>query len=235
MSKSLKTVMNYLAAFCTALVLHAILAALSGGFLDSGAEGMATPEKVPQQDPLVLTFYKPKPAQLQSESTESITRLQAPAPVTESDPPPPEPTVTAPENSSAVETEEAGTPEPALPQRSTETVARSPNTIEPSQQQPRLFSKVQIEKPRPLQPIDAEAVYPLGARLRGEEGAVRILVRINPDGRIDDLEIIESSGFTALDRAAERAVRRTRFAPASRKDQPVAGELTITIRFSLDS
>jgi protein TonB len=86
-----------------------------------------------------------------------------------------------------------------------------------------------------LQPIDAEAVYPLGARLRGEEGAVRILVRINPDGRIDDLEIRESSGSTALDRAAERAVRRTRFAPATRKDQPVAGELTITIRFSLDS
>ena len=86
-----------------------------------------------------------------------------------------------------------------------------------------------------MQPIDTEVVYPLGARLRGEEGAVGILIRIGTDGRLDDLEIRESSGFTALDRAAERAVRRIRFAPATRNNQPIAGELTITIRFSLDS
>jgi TonB family protein len=54
-------------------------------------------------------------------------------------------------------------------------------------------------------------------------------------GRIGNLEISQSSGFAALDRAAERAVRRTRFEPATRRSQPVAGELTITIRFSLES
>jgi periplasmic protein TonB len=226
---------NYLAAFFAALVLHAVLAALSGGFLGSGAEGMATTERIMQQGPLVLTFYKPTPARLPSESTELKPRLQPPEPPPESESPPPEPAVTTPETGSPVETEETIPPGPALPQRSIETGPRPPNTIERPHQQPQTFSRVQIEKPRPLQPIDAEAVYPLGARLRGEEGAVRILVRINPDGRIDELEIRESSGFTALDRAAERAVRRTRFAPASRKNQPVAGELTITIRFSLDS
>jgi protein TonB len=122
-----------------------------------------------------------------------------------------------------------------MPRQSTGTAAQPSSAIQPSRQQRQTFSTVQIEKPRPLQPIDAQAVYPLGARLRGEEGSVHIFVRIGADGRIDDLEIRESSGFTALDRAAERAVRRTRFEPATRSNRPVPGDLTITIRFSLDS
>jgi protein TonB len=64
---------------------------------------------------------------------------------------------------------------------------------------------------------------------------VRLSVRIGEDGRVEDVKISDSSGFTALDRAAERAVRRTRFEPATRNDQPVADRITITIRFLLDS
>jgi protein TonB len=61
------------------------------------------------------------------------------------------------------------------------------------------------------------------------------MVRIAENGRVVDVEISESSGFTTLDRAAERAVRRTRFAPATRNNQPVPGVLTIAIHFRLDS
>jgi protein TonB len=235
MNKSPKTVMNYLAAFFAAVVLHAGLAVGLGGFLNSGADGVPVTERMTQKDALVLTFYQPKPAELQSESTESIAGLQASVPAPDSEPSSQDPALKTPENNSPAETEGLDAPKPVIKQQSTETAAQPPTAFQPSHQQGQTFSKVRIEKPRPLQPIDAEAVYPLGARLRGEEGAVRILVRISADGRIDDLEIRESSGFTGLDRAAERAVRRTRFAPATRSNQPVAGELTITIRFNLDS
>jgi protein TonB len=61
-----------------------------------------------------------------------------------------------------------------------------------------------------------------------------MIVRIGEDGRVEVVEIGESSGFTLLDRAAERAVRRTRFAPATRNGLPITDEITITIRFRLD-
>jgi protein TonB len=95
--------------------------------------------------------------------------------------------------------------------------------------------ELRVAKPRPLDPIDAEAVYPLGSRLRGEEGAVYLKIRVGADGRVEAVDIHRSSGFAALDRAAERAVRQTRFAPGMRGERPVPGELTITILLRLDS
>jgi protein TonB len=206
-----------------------------GGYLNSGVDGAASTEKVRQQDALVVSFYQPQPMELQSESTESITRLHEPPPSPISEPALQDPIEETPADNPSVTAEEVEAPKPPMPQQSVETAFQHPFAVPQSRPNKQTSSSVKIEKPRPLQPIDAEAVYPLGSRLRGEEGAVRILVLIDADGRIDDLQIKQSSGYTALDRAAERAVRRTRFEPASRKNQPVAGELTITIRFSLES
>ena len=233
MSKSRKTVSNYLAAFFAAAVLHAGLAVVLGDFLNSGRDGDPKTGQMAQQEPLVLSFYQPQPARLRSEVTESITRLREPLPAPDPEPTPKEPVVENP--TPQVATEKAEASESPVPRQAVETAFQSPFATHQSQSNKRTFSYIKTEKPRPLQSIDAEAVYPLGARLRGEEGAVRILVFINVDGRIGHLKISQSSGFTALDRAAERAVRRTRFEPATRRSQPVAGELTITIRFSLES
>lgn len=227
--------MNYLAAFFAAVILHIGLIVVLGGYLNSGVDWAASTEKVTQQDALVVSFYQPQPAELQSELTESITRLHEPPPVPVSEPSSQEPIEETPADTPPVTTEEMEAPKSPVPQQAVETAYQSPLAAQQSRPNKQTSSPVKIEKPRPLQPIDAEAVYPLGSRLRGEEGAVRILVLIDADGRIDDLQIKQSSGFTALDRAAERALRRTRFEPASRKNQPIAGELTITIRFNLDS
>jgi len=58
-------------------------------------------------------------------------------------------------------------------------------------------------------------VYPLASRRRGEEGEVRLLVGVARDGSTASVEVVGTSGFSALDEAAVFAVRRWRFAPGS--------------------
>jgi protein TonB len=233
MGRSRRSVLKYLAAFFAAAVLHAALAVVLGDVLNSGADGDPKTEQTVQRDTLVVSFYKPPPAPLRPEVKESITRLREPLPALDPEPIPEEPVAVNP--APQAESEKVQASESPVPPQAVETPFQTRSALHQPQSNKHTFASVETEKPRPLQPIDAEAVYPLGARLRGEEGAVRILVFIDLDGRIDDLEISQSSGFAALDRAAERAVRRTRFEPATRRSQPVAGELTITIRFSLES
>ncbi len=76
-------------------------------------------------------------------------------------------------------------------------------------------------------------VYPVGARRRGEEGRVVIEVTVLTSGRTGDHAVVASSGFAELDRAAENAIRRARFAPATRSGAPVASRIRLTFVFRL--
>lgn len=51
------------------------------------------------------------------------------------------------------------------------------------------------------------ANYPEEARRQGIEGELRLLLMLMPDGRIDEVRILSSSGNPILDRAAHRIVR----------------------------
>ncbi|USA44793.1 energy transducer TonB [Spongiibacter taiwanensis] len=51
------------------------------------------------------------------------------------------------------------------------------------------------------------ANYPEEARRRGIEGELRLLLMLKPDGSVDQVKILRSSGVTLLDRAANRIVR----------------------------
>ena len=57
------------------------------------------------------------------------------------------------------------------------------------------------------QAIDRHKRYPHSALRMGREGAARIDFRLAPDGRIEELNIGDSSGVRALDLAAFRAVQ----------------------------
>lgn len=59
-----------------------------------------------------------------------------------------------------------------------------------------------------------------------------MLVEVNPDGRVADVRVHQSSGYRVLDDAALRAVRRWRFAAAQRGGVPVAAEVLAPVRFS---
>ncbi|WP_025323815.1 TonB family protein [Deferrisoma camini] len=76
--------------------------------------------------------------------------------------------------------------------------------------------------------------YPRLARRRGWQGVVRLRVRVSPDGRVLDASVEQSSGYRVLDRAALEAVRGWRFRPAVRGGEPVASEVVVPVRFSLN-
>jgi protein TonB len=76
-------------------------------------------------------------------------------------------------------------------------------------------------------------VYPVEARRAREQGTVKLLVLVGPDGRVSDVAVSSSSGSKRLDQAALSAVKRWRWSPIKRDGAPVAVRGTVTIPFVL--
>jgi protein TonB len=76
--------------------------------------------------------------------------------------------------------------------------------------------------------------YPRESREKKEEGVVRLLVKIREDGDPEEVVVKVSSGFGSLDKAAENAVKRWRFKPATLLGQKVSSRVEIPIRFKLE-
>jgi protein TonB len=79
-----------------------------------------------------------------------------------------------------------------------------------------------------------QPVYPYASRIRGEQGRVVLQVAVDPAGRVVDVAVTGSSGHAALDREAERTVRRWRFDPARLGDMPVFSSTSVGITFNLE-
>lgn len=77
--------------------------------------------------------------------------------------------------------------------------------------------------------------YPIDARRRKEQGTVKLMVLVGPDGRVSDIRLADSSGSEALDRAALSAVKRWRWSPQTKGGAPVAIRGYVTIPFVLMS
>ncbi|MES3039656.1 MAG: TonB family protein [Pseudomonadota bacterium] len=79
------------------------------------------------------------------------------------------------------------------------------------------------------------ASFPAEARAQHLQGQVRLLVAIYPDGRVQRIQILQSSGHAILDRAAEQSVRQAepfaRF-PASQQGQVDVLQIIRTWRFA---
>lgn len=75
--------------------------------------------------------------------------------------------------------------------------------------------------------VQAAASYPESARLRGASGEVQVAFEIEPDGSPVEIEVVDSSGSLALDRAAAKAVRDAGALPR------VIGRVNVPVHFSL--
>jgi protein TonB len=75
--------------------------------------------------------------------------------------------------------------------------------------------------------------YPSESRRRGEEGVVRLALRVGTDGSVLTAEVAVSSGHPRLDAAALEAARRWRFRPATQAGLPVAATLPTAVHFRL--
>jgi protein TonB len=74
--------------------------------------------------------------------------------------------------------------------------------------------------------------YPMGARLRGEEGIVAVRIHVASGGVARDVRVVRSSGFKALDRAATDAAGRAHY--VTDDGQPASDtDVEISFRFKL--
>ena len=76
-------------------------------------------------------------------------------------------------------------------------------------------------------------LYPGLSRKRGQEGTVNLQVLVNKQGRVEDLEIENSSGFGLLDRAALSAVRKWDFEPGRQGEERIAMWVRVPVTFKL--
>jgi len=70
-----------------------------------------------------------------------------------------------------------------------------------------------------------------GVRTEAAQGRVVLRILVRSDGSVGQVNLVESSGYPALDEAAVRAAALWRFAPATRDGQPVEAWAVIPIRF----
>ncbi|MGE0223349.1 MAG: energy transducer TonB [Acetobacteraceae bacterium] len=77
-------------------------------------------------------------------------------------------------------------------------------------------------------------VYPLEAARRGEQGTVVLNIHVSPQGTTLVADVVQSSGYPRLDRAAVDAVTGWHFLPAVRDGRPVPFELLMGFNFTFD-
>jgi periplasmic protein TonB len=77
--------------------------------------------------------------------------------------------------------------------------------------------------------------YPAMSRRAGEEGRVVMKVLVSQEGAANEVQIEKSSGSERLDNAAMQAVKKWRFVPAKKNNQPLSAYVLVPMKFSLDS
>lgn len=74
--------------------------------------------------------------------------------------------------------------------------------------------------------------YPARALQRGESGTVLLQVEVDPRGRPQRVNVVQSSRSRSLDREAVRAVERWEFSPAIRNGRAVSAKVLVPIEFN---
>lgn len=128
---------------------------------------------------------------------------------------------------------EAPPPEPLLKNTLDDEPARVENTPPPPKPDPSPAQKKNTTLRRDTQivqrALSKTQFYPTQAVERGIEGNVRLIIRLAPDGSVEDVGIAASSGHAILDNAAVRA------AYAMPRQIGVASrELIIPVQFRLE-
>lgn len=81
---------------------------------------------------------------------------------------------------------------------------------------------------------DVRPRYPQRAVERNIEGHVKLAFVITPDGRVENIRVLESNPSRVFDREARLAAARWRFAPRTENGLAVAREAVKTLHFRLE-
>jgi len=77
--------------------------------------------------------------------------------------------------------------------------------------------------------------YPQAAVAHGEQGRVLLSIHVLPDGLTDFVAVTQSSGYRILDQAAQDAVLKWRFRPATMAGRPVVMVIPFWFNFDLQT
>lgn len=157
------------------------------------------------------------------------------APVTQRRPPEPQPRpqvqptpplpATTPEPASLVAPATPAAPAPASMEASN-VAATAAGPAAPARIELPSSDAAYLNNPRPS--------YPALSRRLGEQGKVVVRVLIGADGKAQQAEIRNSSGYDRLDQAALATVRSWRYAPGTRGGVPEAMWFNVPINFVLE-
>jgi len=90
-----------------------------------------------------------------------------------------------------------------------------------------------LQKAYPRYQLNDPPVYPNLARKRGQQGTVVLQVLVNGQGRVDDIRLDVSTGYSMLDRAAVTAVKNWLFEPGRQGETTVPMWVRIPVTFEL--
>jgi len=142
----------------------------------------------------------------------------------------------------------SGTPPPELPISTDSTlIKKTPSvpggfseplttaTAMPAAQAQEAFSEPPgINIARPLYKQNPPPDYPQQARRMGYEGLVMLKVLVDVNGRVENLELVSSSGYAVLDKAAVTSVKKWMFEPGTEGGKKKKTWVKIPIRFELE-
>lgn len=98
--------------------------------------------------------------------------------------------------------------------------AYAPDVVQPSS------SAAYLNNPKPL--------YPALSRRLNEQGIVVVRVLIDSNGKAEQAELVQTSGYSRLDNSALKTVTQWRFVPGTRNGVPHAMWFNVPIHFVLE-
>ncbi len=123
-----------------------------------------------------------------------------------------------------IDAQQSGQPSGERDQAPALAVGGASYEVEPNAREPNALNPERVRSA-----IDRHLVYPLRARRMGWSGRVLLAVELSALGELDQVRVMASSGFGALDEAAVESVRRA--APFEAPGRPV--QLVVPVSFDL--
>jgi protein TonB len=91
----------------------------------------------------------------------------------------------------------------------------------------------QVDRP-PRAIGEIKPIYPEAARRRGQEGNLKLMVKIDDLGQVQEVEVIEAQPAGIFEAAAMAAFRNARFQPALVNGRPVRFQAYMRVEFKLE-
>jgi len=197
-----------------ALVLHVGII----GFVLNMVRPDLIPQILPKKKVVVVEMLKPPdPPKPKEPPKEPPKQPPKPQPTPKTPPPPQQLQSNAPANVDVPTAPPAPPPSPPSP---------------PAPPEPPAPTRVQVGVPTEYyntvnRIIDPAVQYPAKSLKAGEEGTVKVRFHVMRDGTIKDIELVEKSGFVALDNEAKDVLRRIKLPPVPANVSPDAGEFIL--------